>query len=269
MFIGRRHSQLDRRSTLYWSTVGASCLIRNLLNLREKERQTAQLTLEKAQLENSLRQAELDTLRMRLNPHFLFNCLQNISTLSQQDSKTASKMLTRLGDLLRVALQRNADAETTLETEVTLTEAYVSIERMRFGDRLSVLLDIASGTERALVPTFLLQPLVENAIKHGLRGERETGVIWIRSARESDELVLTVSDNGIGLSKADPSDLAMGIGLGSTIKRLARMYPSQHIFSIQGLPEGGTEVRVTLPIKFKEVTAEIPACEQSSSADRR
>jgi signal transduction histidine kinase len=261
--------ELALEQALYWSTVGASCLIRNLLNLREKDRQTAQLTLEKAQLESSLRQAELDTLRMRLNPHFLFNCLQNISTLSQQDPKTASKMLTRLGDLLRVALQRNAEAETTLETEVALTEAYVSIEKMRFGDRLSVLLDIASGTERALVPSFLLQPLVENAIKHGLRGERETGAIWIRSTRESDELVLTVSDNGIGLAKADPADLAMGIGLGSTRERLARMYANQHTFSIQRLPEGGTEVRITLPIKFKEVAAEIPACEQPSSADRR
>lgn len=261
--------ELALEQALYWSTVGASCLIRNFLDLREKERHTAQLTLDNARLESSLRQAELDTLRMRLNPHFLFNCLQNVSTLAEQDPKTASKMLTRLGDLLRVALQRNAEAETTLETEVALTEAYVSIEKMRFGDRLSVLLDIASGTERALVPSFVLQPLVENAIKHGLRGERETGVIWIRSTRESDELVLTVSDNGIGLSKESAADLAMGIGLGSTSERLARMYPSQHTFSLQGLPEGGTEARIALPIKFKDVATEIPACEQPSSADRR
>jgi signal transduction histidine kinase len=262
--------ELALEQALYWSTVVASCVIRNLLELREKERQAAQLALEKSQLESSLRQAELETLRMRLNPHFLFNCLQNISILSQQDPKTASQMLTRLGDLLRVALQRNAvEAETALEAEVSLTQAYVSIEKMRFGDRLSVLLDVASGTERALVPSFLLQPLVENAIKHGLRGERETGVIWIRSRRESDELVLTVSDNGRGLPEADPSDLTMGIGLGSTCERLARMYSGQHSFSIRGLPEGGTEVRIALPIKFKVAAMEPPACEQSSSADRR
>jgi two-component system, LytTR family, sensor kinase len=262
--------ELALEQVLYGSTVAASFVIQNLLELREKERQAAQLALEKSELESSLRQAELETLRMRLNPHFLFNCLQNISILSQHDPKTASKMLTRLGDLLRVALQRNSvEAETTLEAEVSLTQAYVSIEKMRFGDRLSVLLDIASGTERALVPSFLLQPLVENAIKHGLRGARETGVIWIRSSREFGDLVLKVSDDGIGLTQTDPTDLAMGIGLGSTCERLARMYSGQHSFSIRGLPEGGTEVRITLPIKFKESATEIPACEQPSSSDRR
>jgi two-component sensor histidine kinase len=262
-------SEFALQQALYWSTVGAGCLIRNLLELREKERQTTQLALDKARLESSLRQAELETLRMRLNPHFLFNCLQNISTLSQQDPKTASKMLTRLGDLLRMALHRDTEAETTLETEVALTQAYVSIEQMRFGDRLSVLLDIALGTEQALVPSFLLQPLVENAIKHGLRGEQKTGVIWIRSACHADELVLTISDNGRGVSTDQIDNLPIGIGLGSTCERLLRMYPERHTFSIRNLPEGGTEIRITLPLTFKEVAAKIPQYEQASSADRR
>jgi two-component system, LytTR family, sensor kinase len=261
--------ELALEQALYWSTVGGSCVIRNLLELREKEREAAQLALEKSKLESSLRQAELDTLRMRLNPHFLFNCLQNISTLSQQDPKTASKMLARLGDLLRTALQRSAEAETTLDAEVALTEAYVAIEKMRFGPRLSVLLDIAPDTANALLPSFLLQPLVENAIKHGLRGEQKTGVIWIRSARQTDELILTVSDNGNGLPKENPEELAMGIGLGSTCERLARMYAGRHTFSLRGLPEGGTEVRMTLPLKSKEVATRKPACEQPSSLDRR
>ena len=220
--------ELSLEQALFWATVGASCVIRNLLELREEERRTTQLALEKSQLESSLRQAELETLRMRLNPHFLFNCLQNISSLAQQDAKTAGKMLTRLGDLLRVALRRDTEAETTLETEVALTQAYVSIEKMRFGDRLSVLLDITPGTEQALVPSFLLQPFVENAIKHGLGGQK-TGVIWIRSVRQSDQLVVTVSDNGIGFSQQD-ADLAMGIGLGSASERLARMYSERHTF---------------------------------------
>ena len=236
---------------LYWFTVGASCLIRNLIELRKKERLAAQLALEKSEMEASLRQAELETLRMRLNPHFLFNSLQNISILAQQDAKTASHMLTKLGDLLRVALRHDTGLETTLETEIALTQAYVAIEKMRFGDRLTVLFDVAPGTEQALVPTFLLQPLVENAIKHGVSKMDSGGLIAIGSSRNDTDLIVTVRDNGIGLPAGDISQLEVGIGLGSTCDRLARMYPGRHQFLIQSLPEGGTEVRVGLPFRAK------------------
>jgi LytS/YehU family sensor histidine kinase len=195
--------------------------------------------------------------------------LQNISALSQQDSSTASKMLTRLGDLLRTALQRQAETEATLETELTLTQTYISLEKMRFGDRLSVLIDIAPGTEHALVPSLLLQPLVENAVRHGMRGQRDLGLIWIRSARQSDELLLTISDNGAGISTEKLDQLEMGIGLGSTLERLERLYSDQHRFSIRRLPEGGTEARIALPLRFKEAATETPRHEQASSPDRR
>src|SRR5262249_15033262 len=189
-------------------------------------------------------------LRMRLNPHFLFNCLQSISTLSQQNPRVASKMLARLGDLLRSALQRDTEAEITLEREIAIAKAYVSIEQMRFGDRLSVQFDIQSGTEQALVPSFLFQPLLENAIEHGLRGEQTKGVINIQSVCEANELVLIVSDNGTGITAEQLDRLQMGIGLGSTCERLAQMYPGQHTFSIRRLPERGTEVRIAFPTKF-------------------
>jgi two-component system, LytTR family, sensor kinase len=193
----------------------------------------------------------------------------HISTLSQRDPRTAGQMLTRLGDLLRVALKRDAQAESTLETELALTQAYVSIEKMRFQDRLSVLVDIAPGTERALVPSFLLQPLVENAIKHGLRAEQKTGLIWIKSNCTPGELTLTVSDNGAGVSEEQLRQSGMGVGLGSTCERLARMYSEQHLFSIRNLPEGGTEVRITIPLKFKEVLEETSPYESPAFADRR
>lgn len=256
---------------LYWFTVVAACIIRNLLELREKERQAARLALEKLQLENSLRQAELENFRMRLNPHFLFNCLQNISVIAQQDPRTASTMLARLGDLLRTALQRNADAEITLANELTLTQAYVSIEKMRFGNRLSVLLDIAPETQLALIPSFLLQPLVENAIKHGLQSQNKMGVIWIRSACTFDRLLLTVSDNGAGIParRAGADHLDKGIGLSSTCERLALMYPGQHTFAIQNLPEGGAEVQISLPLRLQEPGTEVARNEQPASADRR
>jgi LytS/YehU family sensor histidine kinase len=237
------------------------------MQLRQQEKLSAKLALEKSQLETSLRQAELETLRMRLNPHFLFNSLQNISILAQQDARTASQMLARLGDLLRVALRRDSGPETTLETEIALTRAYVAIEQMRFHDRLSVLFNVAAGTEQALVPTFLLQPLVENAIKHGLAGLRQQGLIAIGSVRLENILIITVRDNGTGVPSETFSDLEVGIGLGSTSQRMERMYPGQHQFSIHPLPEGGTEVRIELPFNTKASTRETSYAE-TSSADR-
>jgi two-component system LytT family sensor kinase len=244
-------NELGLQQALYWFTVATGCLIRNLISLREKELLAARLSLEKLELENSLHRAELETLRARLNPHFLFNSLQGISTLSQRDPKMAGQMLTRLGDLLRVAVKRDAEPESTLKEELSLVESYVSIETMRFRDRLKVLFHIEQETERALLPTFLLQPLVENAITHGLRSHQKTGVIRIASKLEAASLVLTVADNGAGISNEQLAELEVGIGLGSTCERLARMYPDRHSFSIRRLPEGGTEIRIELPYKAK------------------
>jgi two-component system LytT family sensor kinase len=252
---------------IFATTLATGYLFRKGMQLRQQEKLAAQLALDKSQLESSLRQAELETLRMRLNPHFLFNSLQNISILAQQDAKTASQMLARLGDLLRVALRRDSGPETTLKTEIALTQAYVAIEQMRFADRLSVLFNVGPGTEPALVPTFLLQPLVENAIKHGLAGSRQQGLIAIGSLRLENRLVITIRDNGSGVSSEGFSDLQIGIGLGSTSERLERMYPAQHQFSIHPLPEGGTEVRIVLPFKTKSSTTETSYAE-TSSADR-
>ena len=120
---------------------------------------------------------------------------------------------------------------------------------MRFGDRLQVTFDIADGVQQALVPSFLMQPLLENAIIHGLRGVRKTGVIDVRAAAEKGSLAITVTDNGIG-PPADASQMKIGVGLGSTCERLTRMYAERHGFSIRRLQEGGTEVRITLPLRF-------------------
>jgi two-component system, LytTR family, sensor kinase len=245
-FPGR---ELALEQALFWFTVGAAGVIRNVSNLREKERLAAQLALEKAELESSLRRAELETLRMRLNPHFLFNCLQSISSLSQKDPKTAAQMISRLGELLRMALKHKTEAESTLEAELAFADAYIAIEQMRFEGRISVLRDIEVGTEKALVPAFLLQPLLENAIKHGLRAENKSGFISIKSARQSSYLVLTISDNGVGVPSDCIAELEVGIGLGSTCQRLERMYGQQHSFSIRPLGEGGTEVQISLPLR--------------------
>ncbi len=243
-------SEIFLQFFIYAVTVCAGAFIRHLIDAQQKEREAAQLALDKSRLEAALRVAELETLRMRLNPHFLFNCLQNISALAGHDAKAASQMLARLGDLLRVALRSDYKDKIALSEEVELTRAYVSIEQVRFGNRLSVLFDIAPETERVLVPNLLLQPLVENAIKHGIGGRDKAGAIWVRSALErndqSDELVLTIRDNGRGLPVRNAGELRLGVGLGATKERLTRMYERQSL-EIQPLPEGGTEVRIVLP----------------------
>ncbi|HEX7087543.1 MAG TPA: histidine kinase [Vicinamibacterales bacterium] len=250
---------------LYVGSVAAAWLVRALVEARESERRAARLMLEKSQLETSLRQTELDVLRMRLNPHFLFNSLQNISVLTLHDPETASRMLTKLGDLLRVSLRRDTGTETTLEAEAALASAYLTIEQMRFGDRLSFAVDLEPGTERALVPSFLLQPLVENAIRHGLDGVRHHGVIAIRARLDGDSLLLTVTDNGAGPNGASPAR-GNGIGVGATCERLARLYPGRHAFAMRAVPDGGTEVAITLPLRFDP--AEAPLHAHAAAAHR-
>jgi len=137
---------------LYWSMVLVACVRRHFIRGRERERLTARLALEKAQLEMNLKQAELDLLRMRLNPHFLFNTLQNISVLIAHDQDTAGKMLTRLGDLLRAVFRRDLQPETPLWAEIELTQAYLEMEKMRFYDRLSITVNTDPETQEALVP---------------------------------------------------------------------------------------------------------------------
>lgn len=253
---------------LYWTTIGGAYMVRTLIQLQEREEQAAKLALEKSQLQATLRQAELETLRARLNPHFLFNCLQNISVLTREDPKAASQMLARLGTLLRSALRRDGTPETTLSDEVELTQAYLAVEKVRFGDRLAVLFDIAAETQTAIVPSLLLQPLVENAILHGLDVVDHTGLVSIQSKAEAERLIIAVTDNGAGLAVRNPSEMELGVGLASTCERLQKMYPNQHSFSIAALPEGGTQVRIVLPLRFPTSRAKVLPDEQTAPVAR-
>jgi two-component system, LytTR family, sensor kinase len=253
---------------LYFVALLAATMIRNLIEMQESERRAAQLALEKSEIEATLRKSELEMLRMRLNPHFLFNSLQNISVLARQNPDAASQMLARLGDVLRAALRKGASAQTALSSEIALTKAYVEVEQIRFAGRLSVLFEIDGDLESALVPSFLLQPLVENAITHGLRGGQASGAIWVRAVREADELVLTVSDNGSGPPAERLADLEMGIGLGSTCERLERMFPGRHALSMRKLTEGGTEIRIVLPVQWSDSPIASPPHEFAPSAHR-
>lgn len=245
---------------LFWSVLTAAYVLRNLRDLRQHEREAAQLLVEKAKLETTLHQAELEALRMRLNPHFLFNSLQNIAMLAQQDPRTASKMMARLGEILRAAFRRDHQPEVPLETELGLTYAYLDVEKMRFGDRLRIELEIAPESQRARVPSFLLQPIVENAIIHGLADVSKDGLIRIRSAVDQGRLVLSVIDNGSGPPAPSLGEVQVGIGLGATRERLRKMYPGAHEIAMQSADDGGTEVRVVLPFHTTETSfAGVPA----------
>jgi len=254
--------------TIFWCSVAGGYFIRTLFQLREEERRAARLALEKSQLEAGLNQAQLEALRARLNPHFLFNSLQNISVMTKQDPQTASRMLTRLGDLLRAVLRQDSQPESTLQEEIELTRVYVSLEQMRFGDRLHVDFAIAPQVQQAMVPCFLLQPLVENAVVHGLRGARKTGIITVSAVSRAGELVLAVTDNGIGPPSENPAKMKIGVGLQSTCERLARMYPNRHTFSIRKPEEGGTEVSIAIPLRFEVCEDRSTHHEQPAVADR-
>jgi LytS/YehU family sensor histidine kinase len=253
---------------IFWCSAAGGYFIRTLFQLHEHERRVARLALEKSQLEASLNQAQLEVLRARLNPHFLFNSLQNISVLIRQDPQTASRMLTRLGDLLRAVLRQDSRAESTLREEIELTRAYVALEQTRFGDRLHVDFAIATEVQQAMVPCFLLQPLIENAITHGLRGARKTGIINVSAVSQGSEIVLAVTDNGIGLPTQDTAEMKIGVGLRSTCERLERMYPNRHTFSIREPAEGGAEVRIAIPRRFADYEDRSSHDEQSKIADR-
>lgn len=186
--------------------------------------------------------ARLDVLAARLQPHFLFNALQSVSALVDEDPPRARRMLAQLGDLLRDALAEQRDGMVTLAEEIALLRRYLAIEEVRFADRLRVEVDLEPGTEAVPVPRFLLQPLAENAIRHGLAPRPEGGRLRVRARRTGDALELSVWNDGAPLG-ARVSD---GVGLATTRERLATTYRDRASLVLR-TAEGGVEARVSLP----------------------
>lgn len=209
---------------------------------RERERQAAALATE-------LVQARLETLRMQLNPHFLFNTLNTISALVHDNPKAADRMVVRLSELLRRTLDQTTHHEVPLRQELDFLKGYLEIEQMRFADRLSVAITVEPGTEDLLVPRLILQPLVENAIRHGIEPREDMGRVDISARRADDKLELKVRDNGNGLPEANSLPHREGIGLSNTRSRLAHLYGPQHRFDLAPVPGGGLEVRLVIPCR--------------------
>jgi two-component system, LytTR family, sensor kinase len=210
---------------------------------REKETRSLEL-------EGRLAQAELHNLKMQLQPHFLFNTLHTISVLMMRDTSEANRMLIRLSDLLRLSLDSVGSQEVSLKKELEFLNGYLEIEQTRFQDRLHIRLEIDPATLDAKVPNLILQPLVENSIRHGIAGLPQGGLIEIRSTLSNGELSLEVLDNGPGLRPATGSeDLPEGVGLSNTRARLQQLYGSQHKFELLDAPGGGLLVRLVLPFR--------------------
>jgi LytS/YehU family sensor histidine kinase len=200
--------------------------------------------LRASQLESLLSKARLEVLRSELQPHFLFNALHAISTLMHRNVDAADEMLTQLGDLLRLTLERKSVQEVPLREELSVLEPYLNIVRIRFGDRLTISVDVDPELLDVHVPLFVLQPLVENAIHHGIARRAGSGRIEIRARRAGDLVEISVSDDGAGIDAATNSE---GIGLSNTRMRLEQLYGPAGRLMLRGHPDSGAEAMVTVP----------------------
>jgi two-component sensor histidine kinase len=211
---------------------------------RERERAAERLAA-------SLTEARLQALKMQLQPHFLFNTLNAISALIPAEANPARRMVARLGDLLRIALEHEETQEVTLREELTFLQSYLEIEQARLEDRLTVVMEIAPETLDARVPHLVLQPLVENAIRHGIAPRIEPGRVEISATSGADDrfLHLEVRDDGPGVVRDNQARTRKGVGLTNIQSRLEQLYDGEHRFELENHPEGGVVVRISLPFR--------------------
>jgi signal transduction histidine kinase len=227
----------DWEMMTYWAVVGLS-------HAFDFHRESQERELTAAQLRTRLAEANLQALQRQLHPHFLFNTLNTISALMHRDTDAADAMLERLSDLLRLTLDRIGTQQVTLKDELDFLRKYLEIEKTRFGERLQVHTEIDLETLDAAVPNLVLQPLVENALRHGIGPKVGGGRVDIIARREGNDLVLEVRDNGVGLTK---DAFHKGVGLTNTRSRLEHLYGDRYRFECHTPPGGGLLVTVVIP----------------------
>jgi two-component system, LytTR family, sensor kinase len=223
---------------LFWLVVGVGHAIVNARRVQERDEQLAR--------------AELQHLKSQLHPHFLFNALNTVSSLIRTDPETATQMVAQLSTLLRHALQRASTQEVTLKEELTILAAYVDIEQLRFEDRLAVVWKVAPDAMGAQVPHLLLQPLVENAIRHGIAPRSAPGTVEIAVYRENGTLHLSVADDGV--ARTVPPVPSGGVGLTNTRDRLRQLYGAAHSLTVDAVTPHGLRVDIAFPFR-ETVTA--------------
>ena len=250
---------LDWEMMTYWAIVGLSHALLFYRESRARE-------LRAAQLETRLVAAQLTTLQQQLHPHFLFNTLHAISSLMHKDVNAADRVLIQLSDLLRITLEHSGRQDITLDAELGALSKYLAIEQTRFADRLVVRFEIQPETLDCLVPSLLLQPLVENAIKYGVARKSGPGHVDIRARREGDKLVLEVRDDGAGLTEDALTALQKGIGVSTTRARLQYLFGADYRFEFHRLAQG-LAVVVALPWRHTSGVAQPADGAADSSAN--
>ena len=231
---------------VYWVTLAVSHAVSYRGSLTEEKTKLDALTGE-------LARTRLAALRSQLQPHFLFNTLNSIAVAARHDPETAERMVHLLSVFLRRTLETAEVAETTLEEELSAIEAYIAIEQVRFGPGLRLSVAVEKGAASCLVPTLVLQPLVENAIRHAIAPRTGGGLIEIEARLLGDRLLITVRDDGPGLRDTLPSN---GVGLANTRRRLETHYGAGAQFDITPAPGGGTVARLELPAREAGVAEE-------------
>ena len=236
MLLGSLQSNL-----IIFTVIASVCLALNYYR-KFKDRE-----LRATRLEAQLTKAQLDTLKAQLQPHFLFNTLNAISALVRDNPAAAERMIVQLSDLLRSTLDNGETEEVTLRDEMNIVERFLEIEKMRFGDRLIVEQRIDPRAENALVPTLILQPLVENAMRHGVANVSSSCQVAISAERSNGKLILDVVDTGPGQVNQDNS--TGGLGLNNTIDRLRHLYGEDFRFTATNRETGGFGVHMEIPFR--------------------
>jgi signal transduction histidine kinase len=240
-FRDRFFLNFDWEMMTYWTLVA-------FVHALDYHRESQEREIAAAQLQTQLAEAQLEALQRQLHPHFLFNTLNTISALMHRDVHAADEMLVQLSDLLRLTLDRVGTQQVPLNDEVDFLRKYLEIEQTRFGDRLQVNIDVDPEVLDAPVPNLILQPLVENALRHGIGPKVGVGRVDVQARQVGEDLVLTVRDNGVGLSPDNMHAFDSGVGLSNTRSRLENLYGNRHRFEFQTPAGGGLLVTIVVPL---------------------
>jgi two-component system, LytTR family, sensor kinase len=253
---------------IYWLIAGGWLAWDYNRESQDRKLQAAQLELKTTQLEQRLTEARLLNLKAQLHPHFLFNALNTISAFVEKDPRGARQMIEHLGDLLRFSLEHSEAQETTLAAELVVLDHYLAIQRVRFEDHLQLRMEIAPEALPALAPSLILQPLVENALRHSVAQQTTPVCVTIQAARDNGHLRLQIRDDGAGLAADWHWDTHAGVGLTNTKQRLEQLYPAAHQLTVSNAAGGGVTVEIILPFRTNGAKPEEDAHEKNSSDHR-